>query len=177
MQHIQIVRTFSSSRRALFHHLACIARFAPRPDGHLTAPVLLRPALPRFCSGDVCIRSDESPPEVKSSEAALPSGTRSRSGEPDAGTSISHEAEIAGNNVRTIEKHYYKNTTQEKLSQQMNEPEATNNTTAHQRERMNDKFRQRLLLTDSYSSERENYFCSASNQITHRFSNRTMRRG
>lgn len=42
------------------------------------------------------------------------------SSELDAGTSIFHVAEMAGNSVRTIEKHYYKNTKQEELRQRMN---------------------------------------------------------
>lgn len=42
------------------------------------------------------------------------------SSELDAGTSIFHVAEMAGNSARTIEKHYYKNTKQEELRQRMN---------------------------------------------------------
>lgn len=42
------------------------------------------------------------------------------SSELDAGTPITHVAEMAGNSTRTIEKHYYKNTKQEELRQQMN---------------------------------------------------------
>ncbi|MGM9762555.1 MAG: hypothetical protein ACI3ZQ_00850 [Candidatus Cryptobacteroides sp.] len=42
------------------------------------------------------------------------------SSELDAGTPITHVAEMAGNSARTIEKHYYKNTKQEKLYQRMN---------------------------------------------------------
>ena len=42
------------------------------------------------------------------------------SSELDAGTPITHVAEMAGNSARTIEKHYYKNTKQEELRQRMN---------------------------------------------------------
>ena len=42
------------------------------------------------------------------------------SSELDAGTPITHVAEMAGNSARTIEKHYYKNTRQEELRQRMN---------------------------------------------------------
>lgn len=42
------------------------------------------------------------------------------SSELNAGTIIFHVAEMAGNSARTIEKHYYKNTKQEKLRQRMN---------------------------------------------------------
>ena len=38
----------------------------------------------------------------------------------DAGTPITHVAEMAGNSARTIEKHYYKNTKQKELRQRMN---------------------------------------------------------
>lgn len=42
------------------------------------------------------------------------------SSELDAGTPITHVAEMAGNRARTIEKHYYKNTKQEELRLRMN---------------------------------------------------------
>ena len=42
------------------------------------------------------------------------------SSELDAGTPITHVAEMAGNSARTIEKHYYKNTKQKELRQRMN---------------------------------------------------------
>lgn len=42
------------------------------------------------------------------------------SSELDAGTPITHVAEMAGNSARTIEKHYYKNTKQDELRQRMN---------------------------------------------------------
>ena len=42
------------------------------------------------------------------------------SSELDAGTPITHVAEMAGNSVRTIEKHYYKNANREELRQRMN---------------------------------------------------------
>lgn len=42
------------------------------------------------------------------------------SSELDAGTPITHVAEMMGYSARTIEKHFYKNTKQEELHQRMN---------------------------------------------------------
>lgn len=42
------------------------------------------------------------------------------SSEPDAGTSITHVAEMAGNSARTIEKYCCKNTKQAELRRRMN---------------------------------------------------------
>ena len=42
------------------------------------------------------------------------------SSELDAGTPITHVAEMASNSARTIEKHYYENTKQKELRQRIN---------------------------------------------------------